>query len=913
MVPKPISKPPSDGTPAAGEARDDIVDDVADALTLNQEIQWERCEKLATPADRRALGNLRTLARAVTGVGPAPEASAIAAPRGHAVVRRAAQALVAIAAVEVAAALMLLPWMWGDYQREHGEIAVFHVTKLLGHAASAGLLLLAGRRDPRTWLLGIYWLLKATHPQLHMLPAFIADIPPPEQFAAFIQDVPASVRVFYYLYVPSFLFAPAFLWMFARECPRVHRRTRLDDFARRMVPVSVAVGFAIWVGCGAALQLAQWGHGRTSLPVVLDGSLAAFDLLALAAVTVVMLRAHTAPADEVRRVVVFSAGFLMLTGLSAAYNVAEAFRPGHWVANYRWSPAVLGVEVMRFPGLVLLWYSVLAARVPHVREVMRAGYGRLLARPGLLPAAAAAPALGLAWVATSRPDRPVGALLADPLAQALFAAAGVLLLAALGREPLLRRLDAWTHPEAADQKQALAAATAALARAGSVRTVRRAVTRAARRGCGSPAVLAAALDLDAPAATFRAPGAAPLARTSAIVHMLESAAGPLRVHPADPSSFFELLPEDEAAWVVETAADAVVPVPGPGGELLGVLAVGRRFDDRLVRPADLPFLEGLGAGAGLALGRLSLMGSAGDSSAEASPADECPACGCVVEAGGAPECGCGSAYAEAEVPKLLAGKLHLTRRLGAGGMGAAYLARDLRLERNVAVKTLTGLSALTGLKPEAWAMAELSHPAVAQIHAVEFWRGRPFLVAEYLAGGTLAARLERGPLPEREAVSVAGTLAGALAALHEAGYLHGDVKPGNIGFTAGGSPKLLDFGLAREANDAGVAGGTLRYASPEVLAGRPAEEADDVWSLAVVLYEMATGEHPFARPGDGPGEVTRRIRRRRVGPVGRGAGLGPQSPAAAFAASVLSAPRPLRPATAEAFAAALRGAVAEDP
>ena len=347
------------------------------------------------------------------------------------------------------------------------------------------------------------------------------------------------------------------------------------------------------------------------------------------------------------------------------------------------------------------------------------------------------------------------------------------------------------------------------------------MTRAVKRGCGSPAVLAAALDLDTPAATFRAPGAAPLARTSAIVHMLESAAGPLRVHPADPSSFFELLPEDEAAWVVETAADAVVPVPGPGGELLGVLAVGRRFDDRLVRPDDLPFIQALGAGAGLALGRLSLMGSAGDSSPEASPAEECPECGCVVEAGGAPECGCGTAYAEAEVPKLLAGKFQVTRRLGAGGMGTAYLARDLRLERNVAVKTLTGLSALTGLKPEAWAMAELSHPAVAQIHAIESWRGRPFLVAEYLAGGTLANRLTRGPLPEREAISVAGTLAGALAALHEAGYLHGDVKPGNIGFTAGGSPKLLDFGLAREANDAGMLGGTLRYASPEVLAGRP--------------------------------------------------------------------------------------------
>ena len=912
MLPKPMSKPHSDGMPADSEERDDVIEDVADALTLNQEVQWERCEKLATPAERRALGNLRTLARAVTGVEPEASPTAVAASRGRAVVRRATQALVAIAAVEVAAALMLLPWAWGDYQREHGELAVFMATKLVGHAASAGLLLFAGRRDPRTWLLGVYWLLKATQPQMHMLPTFIADMPPPEHFSAFIQDAPAPVRLFLYLYVPSFVFAPAFLWMFARECPRVHRRAPLDHFTRCMVPVSVAIGFAIWVGCGAALQLAQWSYAGASVPVVLDGSQAALQLLSLAAVAVVALRAHTAPADEVRRVVVFSIGFLLFIGLSAAYDVVEAFRPGYWVANYRWSPAVLGIEVMRFPGMVLLWYSVLTARVPHVREVVRAGCGRLLARPELLPSAAAAPALGLAWLATSSLDRPVGALLADPLAQVLFAAAGVLLLAALGREPLLRRLDAWTHPEAADQKQALATATAALARAGSVRTAGRAVTRAVKRGCGSPAVLAAALDPDTHAATFRAPGAAPLARTSAIIHMLESAAGPLRVHPADPSSFFKLLPPDEAAWVVETAADAVVPMPGPGGELLGVLAVGRRFDDRLVRPADLPFIQALGAVAGLALGRLSLMGPAGGLPAEASPAEECPECGCVVEAGERPGCGCGSAYVEAEVPKLLAGKFRLTRRLGAGGMGTAYLTRDLRLERNVAVKTLTGLSALTGLKPEAWAMAELSHPAVAQIHAVESWRGRPFLVAEYLAGGTLADRLEGGPVPEREAVSVAGTLAGALAALHEAGYLHGDVKPGNIGFTADGSPKLLDFGLAREANDAGVVGGTLRYASPEVLSGRPAEEGDDVWSLAVVLYEMASGEHPFARRGDSPGEVTRRIRRRRVGRAGRRLDPGPQSPAAAFAASVLSAPRPLRPATAQAFAAALRGAMAED-
>ena len=141
-------------------------------------------------------------------------------------------------------------------------------------------------------------------------------------------------------------------------------------------------------------------------------------------------------------------------------------------------------------------------------------------------------------------------------------------------------------------------------------------------------------------------------------------------------------------------------------------------------------------------------------------------------------------------------------------MGSVYLARDLRLERDVAVKTLTGLSVwrLMGLKPEAWAMAAVAHPAVAQIHGVESWRGRPFLVVEFLAGGTLADRLRHGPLPAPEAVSVAETLAAALGALHETGYLHGDVKASNVGLTENGSPKLLDFGLARGANDAAARG-----------------------------------------------------------------------------------------------------------
>ena len=331
--------------------------------------------------------------------------------------------------------------------------------------------------------------------------------------------------------------------------------------------------------------------------------------------------------------------------------------------------------------------------------------------------------------------------------------------------------------------------------------------------------------------------------------------------------------------------------------------VGRRLDGRMARPVDVPFLEALGAAAGLAVARLRLMRAPG----EAPPARECPECGSVTEAGEPPSCGCGSAGVEADVPKLLAGKYRLARRLGRGGMGTVYLARDLRLERDVAVKTLRGMSMprLMGLKPEAWAMATVTHPAVAHIYGVESWRGRPFLVVEHLAGGTLADRLRGGPLPPAQAV--AEVLAGALAALHETGYLHGDVKPSNVGLNADGSPKLLDFGLARGADDAGARGGTLRYLSPEALSGRPATEADDVWSLCVVLYEMVSGEHPFAGRGADVDEIADRIRRRRLGRPAPppGGAASPTAAVLAFAASVLTAPRPARPATARAFADAL--------
>ena len=889
------------------EERDRLVVDVADALTLNQDVDWERCAREAAPASRRTLDNLRLVADLfasfrVQGEEAAGETAMGSRLPGGVVVRLAVRALIAFAALWVAALVLLGLWGWNDFRREYGELASYLTLLAAAPVANACLLLFAGRRDHRTWLLGVYFLLTAAMINPFALLGVLRGAPPVEPF---------GYPDFAFPYVYPFVFAPAFLWAFARECPRVRRGTRLDGLARRMVPISVLVGCLLWVGMVTWFVLVR--AGRVPLAVswaVFDGIFVVLNLLSLGAVVVVVLRAHTAPADETRRVVLFSIGFLMFIGLLTAHNVAEAFAPGDTLSNYQWSPTIAALHMLRFPGIVLLWYSVLAVRVPHVREVVRASLGRLLTHGWLLGIGAAGPVAVLGWLLASRSEQTLGAVAADPAVQLLGAVSALLLLAAAARGQLLVRLDAWLYPDTADQRQAVADAAAALAKVGRITAVGRIVQRTAKRGCGTPVTLLLRTEAAAEADDFNDPDGdmAPLAGASPIVSMLETAGGTLRVHPQDEASYFDLLPHDDRRWVVESGADAIVPIPGPGAELLGVLVAGRRLDGRLARPVDLPFLEALAAATGLAGERVLAMRTGEARSVDVPPARECPACGCVTEAGEPAACDCGAAYVEMEGPKLLVGKYRLMRRLGKGGMGAVYLARDLRLERDVAIKTLTGVSVfrLMGSKPEAWAMATVTHPAVAQIFGIESWRGRPFLVVEFLSRGTLADRLRRGPVPAARALDIAALLADALAALHEAGYLHGDVKPSNVGFAADGSPKLLDFGLAREANDATSGGGTARYLSPEVLSGRPAGEADDVWSLCVMLYEMVSGEHPFA--GGGAGEVKDRIRRQRLD---RGApsaaGSGPSGALVAFAAMMLTARRSARPATANAFVDALRG------
>ena len=216
------------------------------------------------------------------------------------------------------------------------------------------------------------------------------------------------------------------------------------------------------------------------------------------------------------------------------------------------------------------------------------------------------------------------------------------------------------------------------------------------------------------------------------------------------------------------------------------------------------------------------------------------------------------------VPGSTLGAYRIVALLGAGGMGAVYQAHDTRLGRDVALKVFTAHDADEPARAlrfdrEARALAALSHPNIVTIHSVEVEDGRRFLTMELVAGRALRDAIPVGGLPLENCVTFAIAIADGLAAAHERGVLHRDLKPANIMVTSGGSLKILDFGLATrpptpdedESRTAlaltrpGHVLGTAPYMSPEQVQGRPAGPASDLFSLGVVIYEMASGRRPF--------------------------------------------------------------------
>ena len=228
---------------------------------------------------------------------------------------------------------------------------------------------------------------------------------------------------------------------------------------------------------------------------------------------------------------------------------------------------------------------------------------------------------------------------------------------------------------------------------------------------------------------------------------------------------------------------------------------------------------------------------------------------------------------------------HIVAQLGAGGMGVVYRAEDLRLGREVALKFVSDdfaheEQAVRRLRSEARAASALNHGNICTIYDIDEVDGHAFIVMELMRGRSLRELLMTGPLKVHQLVDIGIEIADALHAAHNEGIVHRDIKPGNIFLTDGGHVKVLDFGLAkltprfptgttRDTPDATVAGvtlGTVSYMSPEQAAGEPLDGRTDLFSLGIVLYECATGRHPF--PGKTSAVILAAILNRTpVGPV----------------------------------------------
>ncbi len=215
----------------------------------------------------------------------------------------------------------------------------------------------------------------------------------------------------------------------------------------------------------------------------------------------------------------------------------------------------------------------------------------------------------------------------------------------------------------------------------------------------------------------------------------------------------------------------------------------------------------------------------------------------------------GSAVRESvAAERLLGGRYRIERLLGGGGMATVWRGRDLRLDRLVAIKELSGEGmrqpmALQRFDREARAVGRLSHPNVVSVYDVGSQHGQPYLVMELVEGPTVATLLDDGPLPVADVLTIGSQVCDGLAAAHAAGIIHRDIKPANLIVTPAGVVKICDFGVARLLDSSSntnltgpaAAWGSPNYMAPEQINGGPLDRRTDLYALGCTLYAMLTG------------------------------------------------------------------------
>jgi GAF domain-containing protein len=382
--------------------------------------------------------------------------------------------------------------------------------------------------------------------------------------------------------------------------------------------------------------------------------------------------------------------------------------------------------------------------------------------------------------------------------------------------------------------------------------------------------------------------AEPLPLEGGLASMLRWSDDPLEIVLADPRSPARRLPPDEREWLECTGAVLLVPVVGEDRALIALIALGERRSEEAYTAEDRQLLASIAAQMALGFDVARLRRRIGRDTADdadtrvisavAAPVEamrECPTCGRCEEAGVAHCLADGTVLKPVPaVPRTVDNKYRIEQLLGRGGMGAVYRARDMRLDRLVALKVvradlLHDPEARRRFRREAQIVARLQHPSIVAVYDYgTFAGGGAYLVMELVRGEDLRHVLQReGRLDTAESMSILTAVCAAICAAHREGVLHRDLKPENILLPGGGAAaKVLDFGVAKivteglpkEEGDsaaeaqtaltaAGMIIGTPAYMAPEQFHAVEADARTDVFSLGVVAYEMLSGELPFGR------------------------------------------------------------------
>ena len=797
------------------------------------------------------------------------------------------------------------------------------------------LLLLAGGRERRAHDLGVFYLLFASAFSDRLI-APLADLAP---------GAAGVIALAVALHADAFL--PVYLWRFVAAFPGHVSAARGQAVARVFLHASLALCWMLFAANAGAAFLPLAVLDRFSILEVFSRASptghywTTIILLDAAAVPFALWRMRFAPPPERRRVRLFLAGLIvgsipinldvLLESLIPAFARRMADPDARMISGFVVYPFLLSIPLTTA-------YAVLVQRALDVRLVVRRALQYALGRYGLL-ALTAIPFAALMGYFYYHRAQPLTSALAGWRAFGLLAllAAGLGMLRA--RRPLFEALDRRFFREQYDARTILAGL----------------VDRS--RVCATPEELATLLQSEIdralhlqhvavfvaePVRAVYAPISGPygsLMASSRLAALLAGSPDPLDLDAAGHHSLLGRLPAGELEWLRLGAFQLLVPLLGAADTLLGFVALGRKRSELPFSDEDRLMLSAIAASGALTLENR-LLRSTPDGAAPADPARlpgavphaalddpavECVRCRMVAPASAAACPVCGGQVEHAPVPCILSGKFRLEQRIGAGGMGVVYRALDLELQRTVAIKTLPRLSPerTARMRREARAVARLIHPNLALIFGAETWRGVPMLVFEFLDGGTLADKLMRGRLTPIAAVDLAMVLADVLDQAHDAGILHRDVKPSNIGFTRRGVPKLLDFGLAHllgvfeqdtlalrpEGEQAttslqvlriapsghGHLVGTPLYLSPEAIAGEVPDASFDIWSVSMVLFECVAGAHPVS--GRNVFETLDRIARVAFPAITESVPDCP-APVAEFLASALSPDRSERPGTA---------------